>query len=211
MYHQQAAARSEGTRGGAEIGGSAQPVACGKHADDAQAESFSRPLRRRPARMARPARVDMRSRKPWTRARRRLFGWKVRLLTMLSVRRSIRAGGARMPAPEEWTHGDTGAHRATRACWRPPAWTAACEDGRIGWEGWFTKVRQGANSGQTAGSLQPADPQAVDNGVDICTHSEHPCHLPRPRLALERPGKSARPAVVGRPARSRPRVRSRVQ
>lgn len=31
--------------------------------------------------MARPARVRMRSRKPWVFARRRLFGWKVRLLT----------------------------------------------------------------------------------------------------------------------------------
>jgi hypothetical protein len=44
-----------------------------------QAESRSRPLRRRPARMARPARVRIRSRKPCVRARRRLFGWKVRL------------------------------------------------------------------------------------------------------------------------------------
>ena len=31
--------------------------------------------------MARPARVRMRSRKPWVFARRRLFGWNVRLLT----------------------------------------------------------------------------------------------------------------------------------
>ena len=31
--------------------------------------------------MARPARVRIRSRKPWTFARRRLFGWNVRLLT----------------------------------------------------------------------------------------------------------------------------------
>lgn len=46
-----------------------------------QAESSARPLRRRAARMARPARVRMRSRKPWVFARRRLFGWKVRLLT----------------------------------------------------------------------------------------------------------------------------------
>jgi hypothetical protein len=46
-----------------------------------QADSFSRPLRRRAARMARPARVRIRSRKPWVFARRRLFGWKVRLLT----------------------------------------------------------------------------------------------------------------------------------
>lgn len=29
--------------------------------------------------IARPARVRMRNRKPWVRARRRLFGWKVRL------------------------------------------------------------------------------------------------------------------------------------
>src|SRR5207245_1390143 len=48
---------------------------------DAQAERRSRPLRRRAARMARPARVRMRNRKPWVFARRRLFGWKVRLLT----------------------------------------------------------------------------------------------------------------------------------
>jgi len=44
-----------------------------------QADSAPRPLRRRAARMARPARVRIRSRNPWTRARRRLFGWKVRL------------------------------------------------------------------------------------------------------------------------------------
>ena len=44
------------------------------------ADSSVRPLRRRAARMARPARVFMRRRKPWVLARRRLFGWKVRLL-----------------------------------------------------------------------------------------------------------------------------------
>lgn len=47
----------------------------------AQTARFSRPLRRRAARTARPARVRIRSRKPWTLARRRLFGWNVRLLT----------------------------------------------------------------------------------------------------------------------------------
>jgi hypothetical protein len=46
-----------------------------------QTASWSRPLRRRAASTARPARVRMRSRKPWTFARRRLFGWNVRLLT----------------------------------------------------------------------------------------------------------------------------------
>jgi hypothetical protein len=38
-------------------------------------------LPRRAAMMARPARVRIRSRKPCVLARRRLFGWKVRLLT----------------------------------------------------------------------------------------------------------------------------------
>ncbi len=47
-----------------------------------QALSCSRPLRLRAARTARPARVRMRSRKPCVFARRRLFGWNVRLLTV---------------------------------------------------------------------------------------------------------------------------------
>jgi hypothetical protein len=46
-----------------------------------QALSLSRPLCLRAARTARPARVRMRSRKPCVFARRRLFGWNVRLLT----------------------------------------------------------------------------------------------------------------------------------
>jgi hypothetical protein len=41
----------------------------------------ARPFRRRADRIARPARVRMRSRKPCVFARRRLFGWNVRLLT----------------------------------------------------------------------------------------------------------------------------------
>lgn len=45
--------------------------------------------------MARPARVRIRSRNPWVFARRRLFGWKVRLLTVslhhVSVPRQRRA------------------------------------------------------------------------------------------------------------------------
>jgi hypothetical protein len=52
----------------------------GEHA--AQADRRLRPLARRAARIARPARVRMRSRNPWVRDLRRLFGWKVRLLTV---------------------------------------------------------------------------------------------------------------------------------
>ena len=86
-----------------------------------QAESSERPLRRRAARMARPARVRMRRRKPWVLARRRLLGWKVRLLTMISV---------------------TGRTRVVRECLRwwaaigrnrkPASGSRACENGRHG-------------------------------------------------------------------------------
>ena len=58
-------------------------VACGKHRRKTrrydQALSARRPLRRRLETTDRPARVRIRKRKPCTRARRRLFGWKVRL------------------------------------------------------------------------------------------------------------------------------------
>jgi hypothetical protein len=61
-------------------------AAAGSKADLASAQarqalSRARPLRRRAARTARPARVRMRSRNPCVLARRRLFGWNVRLLT----------------------------------------------------------------------------------------------------------------------------------
>jgi hypothetical protein len=82
-----------------------QPGAGREHAG--QAESRERPLARRPARIARPARVRMRRRNPWVLARRRLFGWKVRLLTrglpydgLERRQRCLRQGGGPMrPAP----------------------------------------------------------------------------------------------------------------
>lgn len=49
-----------------------------------QADSLARPLARRDLRMARPARVDIRARKPCLRARRLLLGWNVLLLTEFS-------------------------------------------------------------------------------------------------------------------------------
>lgn len=51
-----------------------------------QAESLCRPLARRDFKMARPARVFIRWRKPCFLARRRLFGWKVRFTHASSVR-----------------------------------------------------------------------------------------------------------------------------
>ena len=84
-----------------------------------QAESSERPLRRRAARMVRPARVRMRRRKPWVLARRRLFGWKVRLLTMFSHLRwwaegpgGRGAGGVRRPSETHDLRGEAATSRA---------------------------------------------------------------------------------------------------
>jgi hypothetical protein len=58
-----------------EIHPAAQPSRLGQHdGKPSQADSAERPLVRRRAMIARPARVRMRSRKPWVFARRRLFG-----------------------------------------------------------------------------------------------------------------------------------------
>ena len=76
-YHAGPARSGPGAHGQRELGAVAHP---GLGRQD-QALSWSRPLRLRAARMARPARVRMRSRKPCVLARRRLFGWNVRLLT----------------------------------------------------------------------------------------------------------------------------------
>ena len=78
-----------------------------------QAVSLARPLPRRADTMARPARVRIRRRNPWTRARRRLFGWNVRL--PLATVNTPRVGG-RQAAPDSWSVKHT--VFAMRA-WRP--------------------------------------------------------------------------------------------
>jgi len=75
--HGRAACPGAVTYGGGEIRAPPHPGRMRQN----QALSFSRPLRLRAASTARPARVRMRSRKPCVFARRRLFGWNVRLLT----------------------------------------------------------------------------------------------------------------------------------
>jgi hypothetical protein len=78
VAHDTGLARTDpGAHGQPELGAMPHP---GLGRQD-QALSRSRPLRLRAARTARPARVRIRSRKPWVLARRRLFGWNVRLLT----------------------------------------------------------------------------------------------------------------------------------
>ncbi len=90
------------------------PVLCRQHR--AQADSALRPLRRRAARIERPARVRIRSRKPCTLARRRLFGWKVRLLTGMLQKMLGRAPSPGKQGAEPFEHGPPG--RSTRASTR---------------------------------------------------------------------------------------------
>ena len=68
--------------------------------DQYDGELFKTPLPRlrRAEMIARPARVRMRRRNPWVRLRRRLLGWKVRLLTeVLPVSMSC---GTDTPTPD---------------------------------------------------------------------------------------------------------------
>jgi len=68
-----------------EVSGGGQAMADGQHpVARPQTARLLRPLRRRADRIARPARVRIRRRKPCTLWRRRLFGWYVRLLTSSS-------------------------------------------------------------------------------------------------------------------------------
>lgn len=108
-----AGARSLFSRGSTVVG--PQP-ACG------QADRARRPRRRRDARIARPARVLMRWRKPCVLARLRLFGWKVCLLTSHSIDRrqtqltcgSTEAGCRPNPALSRFARPPTPASREDR-------------------------------------------------------------------------------------------------
>ena len=124
-----------------EVGAAPQPGAGREHAG--QAESRERPLARRPARMARPARVRIRRRNPWVFARRRLFGWNVRLLTRglpydgLERRQRCLSQGVEpmRPAPvgrprrneKQWKHGHAtaavGTARPAHGTCVRPAWS----------------------------------------------------------------------------------------
>ena len=95
----------------------------GKH-ETRQAESFARPLLRRLARIARPARVRMRSRKPCVLARRRLFGWKVRLLTWGSRDDAGKTKGDHDDRSSP-RHGQTAPRYAARSDRSNPGWRSS--------------------------------------------------------------------------------------
>lgn len=80
-HHTPAPGPTASPNDGGELGRTPQALLGRQHGEvrAGQAVSSARPLRRRAETIARPARVRIRSRNPCTRARRRLFGWNVRL------------------------------------------------------------------------------------------------------------------------------------
>jgi len=106
-------------------GRAVRPVPCSSARN--QTVSSLRPFDRRAARIARPARVRIRSRKPCFLARRRLLGWKVRLDTgvLLEGRRTGSRPADDCDRPDGRVRGYTPTGPANGRSARPPGQTAA--------------------------------------------------------------------------------------
>jgi hypothetical protein len=150
-----------------------------------------RPLRRRAARMARPARVRMRSRKPCVLARRRLFGWNVRLLTCTSPRWYVRGKGCTRTPPGTRSEPARAALRARRNCLLSSLDT----------------VRRRADQGQT----RPC-PRAVDNfcGRATPSHQGRDAAGRRPARRCPQPSVDRAPSTGTGSLENRPPGRPRV-
>ncbi len=124
--------------------------------------TLARPFRRRAARTARPALVRMRSRNPCVLARRRLFGWNVRLLTggstygVITGSQATRRASARQTARESLSRFtlraslSTGQTSGTRDDRMPPM-LAGGRNGRLPNAAWPARL----------GCGQPARPRGT--------------------------------------------------
>lgn len=133
----------------------------------------TRPRRRREEMMARPALVRIRRRKPWVRLRRRLLGWKVRLLTRMlhcsMVGTDAPNSDARTPRrrllndtrsdPVQQTRVPDGACRADTPKWGKIFCEIVCE--RLS-----TSVGFWSATGGTSAVFPPIRTQSVDNRVE---------------------------------------------
>ena len=144
-----------------------------------QAASFWRPLRRRDATIARPARVRMRSRKPCLRLRRRLFGWYVRLLTAMLPygNRSVRRSGMTRGRPQGPVGSTATAHPR---CDRHSGGSRACDRSRSDPTSQrYGRTTAGSNSPTPHG---PAYPTSQHLRRSATTAPDTPVH-PSPRCA----------------------------
>jgi hypothetical protein len=152
---------------GGELVTASQTRSGGQHQSTSamtQADRRPRPLARRAERIARPARVRIRSRKPWVFARRRLFGWKVRLLTSgtpssccpsrMADGRVVRLAGGSLRAGLTGVRFRCAAPAADRPPPRPsqlPACRMSARRDRVGRSRWLAAaVRRGSRSTSSA-------------------------------------------------------------
>lgn len=122
-------------------------------------------MRRRAARMARPARVRIRRRKPCVLARRRLFGWKVRLLTSVLRRLRARSDGVgshpRVDGADRW-------RPQSASPWRPL--TGRTRRG--------TELRGHGHAKEVAGHARSTIREAVKKGQTGAPTAEFPPKRP---------------------------------
>lgn len=187
-----------GTTAGAdhvpEVATTGEPMRRGKHGRcsraggraGAQTARLLRPLRRRDDKMARPARVRMRSRNPCTLWRRRLFGWYVRLLTS-----SLRwCSGAVTPAVSQITRWSDGAGAKPRGFGRhrPPTRGSGPQG-----QNWSVDMRHPSTPGDR-GTVRAASPRR-----QIATQRRRPTRAPVENwLTLPpRPGAENLPSACG--------------
>lgn len=142
-----------------EVSCGGQARAGGQHPGaEPQTARLLRPLRRRADRIARPARVRIRSRKPCTLWRRRLFGWYVRLLTS-----SLQVVDGTVHGPGRTTHDVASLERTTgTACPRARTLGKHCGRGRPA--GPVVDMRHRSNRSRPANGTRRASAGSIRRG-----------------------------------------------
>jgi hypothetical protein len=152
-----------------------------------QADSSERPFWRRAARMARPARVRMRRRKPWVLARRRLFGWNVRLLTRF-LRYCTAMRGSVLKVVRGTKSDDAVTGRQNRTATGMREWPSTQAS---------SKVRESTGHGQTHQACRDRG-QHVQRKPPMVNQHRWPCQATR-RATQHFLNNSMRKSLCGRP------------
>jgi hypothetical protein len=129
-----------------------------------QADSRCRPFKRRALKTRRPARVDMRCRKPCRLARRRLLGWNVRFTSCLLDHRAS-LGWRRCGNPSGETLRHMGRHPAARPEDHP---RVSRRDSPM----LVARVEPWSREGQPGSARSPAGP--LETLTDQLIHGRHP-------------------------------------
>jgi hypothetical protein len=162
-------------------------------------------LRRRAARIARPARVRIRWRKPWVRLRRRLLGWNVRLLTGGLPVVSSKSERRWLLRPVDAPHPDDAGSAGIAVGRRPSNGTGEGQVGQTGGRGRIVQINhpirpvdtphdqrifadglhEASSVASVALRLKPS-PVRVGSGLSRSAHSIHRVRRSPPALADRR-------------------------